>query len=238
MWRNDVEEFMKRFSAVSKDHQLLEEALFPTLVGDEEDWADFWRDYGHPIGKALSVVAYRIKQGQAKFNEPESPDEHLIEAGKPHTGYVVLRDIVETTVSDIMLVDAWVDRTLFDLLSNLKTPGAVRFLTRQDYLPIDFVTEAKKFSKEAKHSVGIRVVGDIHDRFLVIDGRLYFSGASFKDWGKKSSVVSEMKDVAVATINHQPFRGAVERGKGVDVVRGSLGKTNAQRRNKHNDETR
>ncbi len=203
IFKSDVREFA-RFLPTEDIRRVVESMTgYGDLLPDEPQY--FWTNHADSLTIALQVVRHRIEQGQIVFDTGLA-DEHLIEPGTPHSAYVILRDIVESTVKEIMLVDAWIDRTLFELLSNLKTTARIRFLTRTEYIPKDFVTEAKKFGKQTKHSVAVRTHPDVHDRFLVIDDRAFQSGSSFKDLGKKTSLVMEIKDLAAATIGQLETR--------------------------------
>lgn len=198
-FKSDIQEFAKQLP--TEDLRRIVESMsgYGVLLPDEPEY--FWSNHAESLTVALNVVKHRISRRHIQFTETASPSEYLVEAGQLHTGYGILRDIVESTESDIMLVDAWLDRVVFDLLSNLKAQTNIRFLTRSEYLPKDFVTEAKKFSQETKHDVAVRSHLDVHDRFIVTDGRTFQAGSSSKDLGKRSSLVIEIKDLAAATID-------------------------------------
>ena len=194
----DVNEWIKStFATDSIEYQKIKKVLFPgpVIIGA------FSNEYVYFLGKAkrlqqsLTLVEHRLTQGQAGLLQ-ETPDEHLIEPGTQHSAYVFLRDIIKAASGAALLVDPYVDGSIFDLLSNVSASVKVRILTRKKNLPSDFAKELRLFVKEKGISVEARVgLGDFHDRFLAIDDRLFFSGASFKDLGKKGSVVGELQDI-------------------------------------------
>jgi len=194
--RNDIWEFSaKWFDQDSSDRGTIASALNPrsiSIYGTE--WDNFNDDYGEQVFSALNVVKHRLEKGQSKL-KPDMAGEILIEADSPHSAYVALRELVEKSAKRLLIVDPWVDRTLFALLSNISASVDIRILTRQQYLPRDFATEAAKFKQQHGSSLEVRDGTDIHDRFLIVDDRLFFSGASFKDLGKKKSVVAEIFDI-------------------------------------------
>jgi len=191
---NDVEEFLDMtYPRDSKDYRRLSEALRSTttfLTGSR--WDVFWWAQGHPVAEALQVIRHRVQKGQTLPIDAR-PNEEMIAAQSPHSAYVVIRDIVEEAKQSITLVDPYVDRTLFPLLSNVGVGVTLRILTRARTVPTDFPLEAAKFSEEHQVPTEVRCgLDDSHDRFLVVDGRLYFSGASFKQLGEKLSVVASI----------------------------------------------
>jgi len=206
--RNDIDEFAQsRFKDKSPDRAAIMNALYPrsfSIYGSQ--WQNFMNDYGQEIPSALALVRHRIVKGQARLAEDE-PDQHLIEPGTPHSAYVFLRDIVETASQSVFLVDPYVDRSLFSLLTNAPAGVEIRILTRQQNVPADFVAEASKFTQQTGANLECRAgLNDFHDRFLVADDKLFFSGASFKDLGKKGSVVAEVNDIKGQTLNELEAR--------------------------------
>ncbi len=200
--RNDAEEFAETtFPKKSPEHTALYKALYPAGYSNFGNaWERFWSDYGSHLERALQVVKHRLQQGQARLLQ-HAADEHLIEPGTPYSAYILLRQLVESATSSILLADPYVDRTLFPLLSNAGNNVPIRILTRQQNVPADFVTEAAKFMQQTGAQLECRAgIDDLHDRFLVVDDRLFFSGASFKDLGKKGSVVAEIKDIKIQSV--------------------------------------
>jgi hypothetical protein len=197
--KNDIREFARTLPE-SETGKILEILRYTHLRGSLARSSDhFWTDYGHSLTTQFELIKHRIARGQVALEEPNL--DILIDPKTPHSAYVALRQIIETVQSDIMMVDAWMDRILFDLLTNLKSPSQVRFLTRADFLPGDFAIEAKKFGQQYNHKVEVRIHPDVHDRYLLVDGAAFATGASFKDFGRKMSYVMKVKDMAAPTIS-------------------------------------
>jgi hypothetical protein len=195
--RNDVEEFAGRtFASNSRDYQIIHGALHPSVVSLSGDkWREFLVNDYEPVGRALALVEHRLQQGQARLLEAAA-EARLIGPRTPHSAYVLLREIVEGASQGMLIIDPYVDRSLFPLLSNVKRSIGVRILTRRQNVPTDFAEEAERFVGESGVSIQVRVgLDDFHDRFLVVDDRLFLSGASFKDLGKKGSVITEIADI-------------------------------------------
>ena len=206
--RNDIDEWIgAAFERESRDYQEINRILHPMAIsiGPSNPYLEVSTDSDRLL-RAFALVEHRLKQGQARLLQL-TPDEHLIEAGTPHSAYVLLRIIIESASRLVFLVDPYVDRTLFPLLSNAPAGVEIRILTRQAKTPADFVTEATKFIHQTSANLDCRAgLDDFHDRFLVVDDKLFFSGASFKDLGKKASVVAKVEDVKTQTITELEAR--------------------------------
>ena len=195
--QNDIEEWAaKTFDTTTKDFVTIHSALHPGLVSvSVNEWQDFLHNRVAATESALLLVDHRLRQGQALVRRTE-PEEHLVSPGTPHSAYVLLRDMIEGSSQGLFLIDPYIDRSLFPLLSNVRVSVATRILTRRQNLPSDFGTELSLFSQQTGLGLEVRCgIQDFHDRFLVADDLLLLSGASFKDLGKKGSVVTEIKDI-------------------------------------------
>ncbi len=200
--KNDIDEWVSTtFEDNSKDYRQIDRILHPmtVILGAIGNRHLEISGKAERLLEAFALVENRLKEGQAML--PVTPDEHLIEPGTPHSAYVFLRDIVEPASRLVFAVDPYVDRSLFSLLSNVAASVEIRILTRQQNAPADFVIEASKFVQQIGANLDCRAgLNDFHDRFLVVDNRLFFSGASFKDLGKKASVVAEVQDIKARTL--------------------------------------
>ena len=118
------------------------------------------------------------------------PKEGIIYDGQIFDAYILMCDLIRSAKSRIIMVDNYIDDSVFRQLdkrptgvsATIFTPSISRTL-RQDlerhnaqYAPI----EVKTFRRA-------------HDRFLIIDDTVYHVGASFKDLGKKLTAFSKME---------------------------------------------
>lgn len=118
------------------------------------------------------------------------PKEGIIYDGQIFDAYTLMCDIIRSAKNRIIIVDNYIDDSVFRQLdkrvtgvsATIFTPSISRTL-RQDlerhnaqYAPI----EVKTFRRA-------------HDRFLIIDDTVYHVGASFKDLGKKLTGFSKME---------------------------------------------
>ena len=102
--------------------------------------------------------------------------------GEIFDAYVFINDLIKTALNEIILIDNYIDETVFTLFSkypNIKIKIYTANITKQ--LKLDF----EKYSKQYKN-IELFEFKSSHDRFLIIDKKeTYHLGASLKDLGKK-----------------------------------------------------
>ena len=103
---------------------------------------------------------------------------------------------------EVMIVDSYVDQTLWPLLSNIPPTAKIRILTAQ--MKGDFAHEGRKFVAQHGSKIEVRTNSSYHDRFILTDGaRCWHLGASIKDAGNKAFVMSEVVGTAIAAFIKQ-----------------------------------
>jgi hypothetical protein len=121
----------------------------------------------------------------------------FLPAGSQHDAYVRLRKVFKLATREILIVDTYVDHTLWELLTNTKPKVKIRILT--EHMKGDFRLEGRKFSAQYGKPVEVRKTSNYHDRFIIADGqRCWHVGASIKDAGGKAFAFSELVRPEVA----------------------------------------
>jgi hypothetical protein len=120
----------------------------------------------------------------------------FLPAGSDHDAFVEIRKMVKSAAAELMIVDPYVDETLWGLLANAAPTIRLRILTNR--VKGDFVIEAGKFGKQHGNRVEVRLTPSYHDRFLIADAkRCWHLGSSIKDAGAKACAISEFMSPAV-----------------------------------------
>jgi hypothetical protein len=136
------------------------------------------------------LAALRSGIEQLRWTLP-APSHVFLPAGSTHDAYVEIRKIVAQATKSIIIVDGYVDQTLWTLLGNVTPSALVRILTSQ--MKGDFVLEAKKFAMQHHCKIEVRTNNSYHDRFVVLDQtKCWHLGASIKDAGNKAFAMSEI----------------------------------------------
>ncbi len=102
--------------------------------------------------------------------------------GQIFDAYVFVNDLLKSVVDEVILIDNYIDETVFTLFSkypNIRTKIYTQNISKQ--LKLDF----EKYQKQYKN-IELFEFKNSHDRFLIIDKKdIYHLGASLKDLGKK-----------------------------------------------------
>lgn len=120
--------------------------------------------------------------------------EIFLPPGSQHDAYQQIRQIISDAGQELIIVDNYVDTTLFSLLANTANGIAVRLLTY--FAPLGFPQEARKFIQQYGRAFEIRRDrNDFHDRFIILDQSAVFHlGHSIKDAGNKAMMIHRVED--------------------------------------------
>ena len=158
------------------------------------------------IFQRLDRVEVKLLENDQKFekvfdaleSKDRIPQQGVFFQGQIFDAYKFVSDLFRTAEKSIIIVDNYIDDTVLVHLTKLKEGVHIKIITKS--VSDQFRLDIKKF--ESQYSpVEVKVLKNIHDRFIIIDGEvLYFFGASLKDLGKKlfgfmKMGISELKKV-------------------------------------------
>ena len=110
------------------------------------------------------------------------PKQGIFYDGQIFDAYVFVNDLLKLAITEIILIDNYIDETVFTLFSkysNIKIQIYTANITKQ--LKLDF----EKYQTQYQN-IDLIQFKNSHDRFLIIDKKkVYYLGASLKDLGKK-----------------------------------------------------
>lgn len=119
---------------------------------------------------------------EALEDKTKKPDEGIFFDGQIYDAYAFINDLLKSAKSEIVLIDNYIDDTVFTLFSkyqNLKIKIYTQTISKQ--LRLDY----QKYNSQYKN-IELKEFKNAHDRFLIIDQKeIYHIGASLKDLGKK-----------------------------------------------------
>ena len=133
------------------------------------------------------VVEGKFDEIFNSISKYELPKQNIFFDGQLFDAHILISTLIESAENRIVLIDNYIDESVLVLLSKRKANVSAKIYTlqvsrtfRQDiqsynsqYPPIDVVQYTKA-----------------HDRFLIIDDKVYHVGASIKDLGKKLCAIS------------------------------------------------
>ena len=121
-----------------------------------------------------------------KFNKKKEINKIFFE-GELYDAYSILLDILYKARQEIIIIDNYAGKELLDLLK--KIDKKIIIVSKN----IDEVLKEKY--KSQYNNVSFINNNSFHDRFIILDkNKLYSSGASFKDLGKKCFAINEFKE--------------------------------------------
>lgn len=127
-----------------------------------------------------------------KINQPDFPTQGIFYNGQIYDAYSFISDLIRSAKDRIILIDNYVDDTVFTLLN--KRESNVKATIYTDKISRNLQLDIEKHNAQYPF-IAIDIYRKAHDRFLVIDNQIYHIGASIKDLGKKMFGFSLMKDL-------------------------------------------
>lgn len=143
----------------------------------------------------LSAIGWVLDGGVIRPSSA-TVSELFFPTGSEHDAYVKLRGIIQTANTSVTVVDPYVDSSILTILGTAASSLEIRILSFN--LAADFLYEVTKFKKQyGPKSLDVRLTKEFHDRFIILDGiRCFHVGASIKDAGLRTFMVSQVQDPA------------------------------------------
>jgi hypothetical protein len=117
--------------------------------------------------------------------------------------YAFFNDIIMAAKSAIILIDNYIDHTV--LLQLAKRKEGVTAVIYTAGISASLRLDLEKHNAQYP-TIEIRRIQQVHDRFLLIDGKeLYHIGASIKDLGKKWFAFSRMDSLTTSVLEKLPL---------------------------------
>ena len=115
---------------------------------------------------------------------------HIFFDGEIYDAYSVLIKILSKAKKEIIIIDNYAGKELFDITRNIKIN--IKIYTKN----IDSI--AKKKYEEEYNNLTIINTAIFHDRFIILDNNiLYNLGSSLKDIGKKCTSINKIDDTNI-----------------------------------------
>ena len=127
---------------------------------------------------------------------PKEIKEKIFYDGEIYDAYSLLINIIREAKNKIIIIDNYIDKTIFDILSYKDENIKVEIWTKEEKIKLDY----DKFNLQYEN-VRIKKINSFHDRFIIIDNeKLYHVGASLKDLGKKCFAITKMNSKFIEKI--------------------------------------
>ena len=179
-------------------------------------WANkVLKDYllrGYAINQRIETLENRIDN---KLYEHEQKIEHLTEQvdffvhtslppveGVFHNNqvfdaHILMSDLVKQAKVRIIIIDNYVDDSILTLLSKRKTGLIAEIYTYKK--SEQFTLDLDKHNLQYP-SITVHVNKTCHDRFMIVDDKVYHIGASIKDLGQKLCAITLLNSITAEDI--------------------------------------
>lgn len=115
--------------------------------------------------------------------------------GQIFDAYVFVSELIKSAKLSIVLIDNYIDESIFTLFTKRTKGVTVIFYTNS--ISKHLLLDSQKYNAQYE-AIEIKEFKQSHDRFLIIDNKdIYHFGASFKDLGKKWFAFSKFDKEAV-----------------------------------------
>ena len=154
-----------------------------------------------PIFQKFQQIDQKLIEYDNKFEKvfkaleiEKLPKKGIFFDGQIFDAYKFISDLIKSAKKEIILIDNYIDESILAFFNKrkkgVKTIIYTKNLTKQ--LQLDL----KKYNSQYE-KIEIKKFSKSHDRFLIIDDKIYHFGASLKDLGKKWFGFSRFKKEAV-----------------------------------------
>lgn len=151
------------------------------------------------IFQRLEKVEYRQFESEYRINELFEKLENktlqnsqgIFFDGQMFDAYVFIADLIRSASKSVVLIDNYIDETVLTMLDKREKEVEAVIYTKD--INRKFSLDMKKHNEQYR-PVEVRTFTKAHDRFLLIDEKVYHLGASLKDLGRKWFAFSLMTE--------------------------------------------
>lgn len=146
------------------------------------------------IYQSLSHINNKLIEHDEKINHIFSKfdkKEQLFLPGETYDAYSEIVNILNGTQKEIIIIDAYADKSLLDLVKNVNIE--IILITSEKAKLND--TEIVKFNKQYNDKLKIIKNNTFHDRYFILDKKeVYHVGTSLNHIGEKMFSINKLED--------------------------------------------
>ena len=136
---------------------------------------------------------HKIEQIFDKLEEQSViPKQNIFFDGQIFDAYRFVAGLIKSAKKEIVLIDNYVDETVLTMLDKRGPSVKATIYTKQ--VSTQFQLDINRHNAQYPR-IEVQAFNKAHDRFLIIDEKVYHIGASLKDLGKKWLAFSLMQDI-------------------------------------------
>ena len=136
---------------------------------------------------------HKIEQIFDKLEEQSViPKQNIFFDGQIFDAYRFVAGLIKSAKKEIVLIDNYADETVLTMLDKRGPSVKATIYTKQ--VSAQFQLDINRHNAQYPR-IEVQAFNKAHDRFLIIDEKVYHIGASLKDLGKKWFAFSLMQDI-------------------------------------------
>ena len=152
------------------------------------------------VFQRLDRIEYKLLESDHKFEDIYSkleeksldPKQGIFYDGQIYDSYTFVNSLIKSATEHLVLIDNYVDETVLTMLDKREpsVDATIYTLKISSQLLLDIAKHDAQYPV-----IPVKVFTKAHDRFLIIDDKVYHIGASLKDLGKKWFAFSLMENL-------------------------------------------
>jgi len=146
------------------------------------------------------VTDRRIDEVFKRLDADIPPMQGIFYDGQVFDAYRFVSDLIRKAKQSIVLIDNYVDDTVLTLLDKRSEGVSATIYTQR--VSSQFQLDVDRHNTQYP-LIEIKRFNKAHDRFLLIDNKVYHIGASIKDLGKKWFGFTLMRDITATELIHK-----------------------------------
>ena len=164
------------------------------------------KDYllkGYALENRLSTIEKRLNKHSILLSNHQEKIDFFVRTSLPPVegvfyenqlfdAHILMSQLVESATLRIVVIDNYVDASVLTLLTKRKQDVSAEIYTYK--MSEQFSLDLEKHNAQYP-TVEVFVSKKSHDRFLIIDDKVYHVGASIKDLGKKLCAVTLLNSI-------------------------------------------
>ena len=152
------------------------------------------------VFQRLDRIEYKLLESDHKFEDIYSkleeksldPKQGIFYDGQIYDSYTFVNSLIKSATEHLVLIDNYVDETVLTMLDKREpsVDATIYTLKISSQLLLDIAKHDAQYP-----AIPVKVFTKAHDRFLIVDDKVYHIGASLKDLGKKWFAFSLMENL-------------------------------------------
>ena len=176
--------FRQWANGVIKNHLLHGYAVNQQLIQIEQRFDAKLNAQQIQIKKLESSIADHQEKIDFFVRTNQPPVEGVLFEGQIFDAYKLVEALVKSAQREIILIDNYIDATVFDLLEKREPGVEAKIYTEHVGQSLTHLQQLNQ--QQYGRRIEVKEYNSrFHDRFLILDDALYHFGASFKDLGKR-----------------------------------------------------